>query len=488
MINRNMKIDLKYISSLKKRTLPLLIIVVNFTGCEKLVEAPAPVTSLSSANVYLTDASAIAAVTGIYSTISAGSAYSSSILGISSITGLSADELTLYSGASTAPISLYYTNNLNNNMQFDFWTQIYQVVYLINAAMEGLNGATNLTPSVQQQLLGEVKFDRAFLYFYLVNLYGDVPLVLTTNYVINESLSRSPKNEVWNQIIEDLHAAAAVLSPTYLDGTLASASSERVRPIKWAALALLARAYLYTDNWTGADSASTAVINNTGEYSLNTLDSVFLMNSNEAIWQLQPVVQGYDVPDAYAFLLPTTGPNSGPNDAFLSNALLTTFEANDQRRVEWVDSIVVGGITYYFPYKYKNNSVNGTITEYATILRLGEQYLIRAEAEANGATGGPGAIADLETIRSRAGLPNYTGGTDLISLMTAIIHERRVEMFTEWGQRWLDLKRTNTADMVMGTDGACAAKGGMWQTTSQLYPIPLADLQTDPNLIQNSGY
>jgi hypothetical protein len=172
----------------------------------------------------------------------------------------------------------------------------------------------------------------------------------------------------------------------------------------------------------------------------------------------------------------------------LNDSLVTTFEPSDQRRIDWVDSVIVSGTTYYYPYKYKNDSVNGPITEYETVLRLGEQYLIRAEAEAYGSAGTAAAIADLNTIRNRAGLLPYSGATDQTSVLNAIYHERRVELFTEWGHRWLDLKRTNMANTIMGTDGACAAKDGTWSSNAQLYPVPLYDLQTDPSLVQNPGY
>jgi hypothetical protein len=467
------------------------LIVFFLMSCKKLVQVSAPNTSITSANVYSTDASAIAAVTGIYATIGSGNTFSSQILGLSGLAGLSADELTLYSGAATPPLSLYYTNNLNNNMQLDFWTQLYSDVYLANAAITGLSSATTLTPAIRQELLGEAEFDRAFCYFYLVNLYGDVPLVLTTNYTTNATLARTPQASVWNQIIEDLHNAAAILSPNYLDGTLTVSMNERVRPIKWAAVALLARAYLYLNNWAGADSAASAVIGNSQLYSLNSLDSVFLINSNEAIWQIQPLFAGYDTWDAYAFILTSSGPNNNYNLAYLNDSLVTSFEPNDQRRADWVDSVTVDSITYYYPYKYQNNLLNPPqITEYNMMLRLAEQYLIRAEAEAYGAGSGiSAAIADLDTIRSRAGLTGYAGPQDQSDLLNAIYHERRVELFTELGHRWLDLKRTKTVDAVMGgPTGACANKGGSWSTNDQWYPIPIYDLQYDPNLVQNSGY
>jgi starch-binding outer membrane protein, SusD/RagB family len=459
------------------------------SGCKKLVQVQAPNTSISSADVYSTDASAIAAVTSIYSIISNNGPYSPQPDGMSGLAALSADELTLYSGVTNPVYNLYYVNALNNNDGADFWEQLYPIIYTANAAIEGLNGAAGVTPKVQQQLMGEAKFCRAFCYFYLVNLYGNVPLVLTTNYTVNATLARTSSTVVWQQIIQDLHDAESVLSSNYLDGTLVNTTSARLRPTKWAAAALLARSYLYNGNWTGADSAASVLIENS-QFRLNGLDTVFLTLSNEAIWQLQPVTNnGFDTQDALAFALPSTGPDPYQHLAYLNGSLVEAFEPGDLRRSDWVDSVIVNGVTYYFPFKYQNAVQGNQITEYTMVLRLAEQYLIRAEAEAYGAGDGiMGAITDLDTIRNRAGLADYAGGQDQASVLNAIYHERRFELFTEWGHRWLDLKRTGMVDSVMGTGGVCAAKGGTWSTNWQWYPVPLSELQADPNLVQNSGY
>jgi len=95
------------------------------------------------------------------------------------------------------------------------------------------------------------------------------------------------------------------------------------------------------------------------------------------------------------------------------------------------------------------------------------------------------AQADLNAIRTRAGLPNTIASTQP-ALLTAIQHERQVELFTEWGHRWLDLKRTGNIDAVMTI--ICSQKGSSWSSYQQLYPLPLVDIQMDPNLVQNIGY
>jgi hypothetical protein len=153
--------------------------------------------------------------------------------------------------------------------------------------------------------------------------------------------------------------------------------------------------------------------------------------------------------------------------------------------------------TVYCPFKYKLNSSDPTITtstltanmkEYFMVLRLGEQYLIRAEARAKLGNSG-GAQSDLNSIRNRAGLANYSGATDQTSLVTAILNERRHELFSEWGNRWFDLKRTGNIDAVMSVVTPQKSKGTTsWQSFQQLYPIPITELQLAPNITQTNGY
>jgi hypothetical protein len=330
---------------------------------------------------------------------------------------------------------------------------------------------------------------RAFFYFYLVNLYGDIPLVTTNDYKTNSILPRTPKENVYQQIVTDLHDAQKLLSTDYLDATLVNPTTDRLRPTQWAATALLSRAYLYMGNWAGADSASSVLINNSALFSLSSLSNAFLMSSlgnNEAIWQLQPVVM---VPsntyDAYIFVMSSSGPGKGGNfGAYLSNNLLNSFEPNDQRKQNWVSSVTVGGTTYFYPFKYKLKS--GPVSEHLMILRLAEQYLIRAEARAQRGNFND-AESDLNTIRFRAGLSG-TGASSQADLLAAILHERQVELFAELGHRWLDLKRSGTIDATMTVVTPQKTGSTGWNSYQQLYPVRLVDIQLDPNIVQNGGY
>ncbi|MEP7375968.1 MAG: RagB/SusD family nutrient uptake outer membrane protein [Chitinophagaceae bacterium] len=490
--------------------LSILLSTLSITSCRKLVEAPIPSESIADENVYSTDATSIAVLDGIYISMNANYQPFQGAMSINLLAGLSADELTLYSGyiGSENLFNNYYINRLTQAQGglpagAEQWSPLYNYVFRCNAAIEGLNKSSSLTPTSKQQLLGEAKFLRAFYYFYLVNLFGDVPMAITTDPELNTKLIRSTKVDVYKQIVTDLKEAEELLSDNFLDGTLSSTTTERVRPTKWAASALLARVYLYTNDFVNAEDRSTAVINNTSLFGpLPSLNDAFLKNSREAIWQLQPTDIDLNTTEAQTLVLTALGPGYG-NPVYLSNQWLNNFETGDQRKElgNWVNSSIynVTGTTLdtvYYCNKYKVNTSPGITTtndmsEYFMMLRVGEQYLIRSEARAR--LGNiSGAQDDLNTIRKRAGLPN-TAAADETALVIDILHERQVELFCEWGNRWFDLKRTNNIDAVMAVATPLKSNGATtWQSYQKLYPLPYSDLfinnVPNPYLTQNIGY
>ena len=261
---------------------------------------------------------------------------------------------------------------------------------------------------------------------------------------------------------------------------IALVPGERDQPNKWVATALLARALLYTSDWQGAAMQAGAVIENSSLFSLNAnLNEVFLKNSTETIWQLKPNGTTINSNEGNMFIL-----ISSPELFLLSDQLLKAFEPGDNRRRDWIDSIVVGGNVYYFPFKYKIKTGNDPFNEYSMVLRLAEQYLIRAEARAQ-INDLAGAQADVNAIRERAGLDDIYPPNQ-IEMLAAVAQERRVELFTEWGHRWLDLKRTDKIDTVMAV--ITPQKGGHWDSHQQLYPLPQTELINDQQLVQNPGY
>jgi hypothetical protein len=123
------------------------------------------------------------------------------------------------------------------------------------------------------------------------------------------------------------------------------------------------------------------------------------------------------------------------------------------------------------------------------LLRLSEQYLIRAEARTQLGQY-TDAAADLNVVRTRAGLLNTTA-TDKATLTAAIEKECRTEFFCEWGHRWLDLKRwpgINNASLTRADEVLSVVKGAQWQSTDAFYPIPQTARNVNSTLTQNPGY
>ena len=196
--------------------------------------------------------------------------------------------------------------------------------------LEGVAASAAISPATRNQLNGEAKFLRAFFYFYLVNLYGKVPLILNSDYKQNATAPRAPVADVYSQIVADLKDAQGLLTDGYLSGDNTSTAS-RIRPNKAAASALLARVYLYLGDWATAEAEASAVIKASSTYSLETsLTNVFKTTSKEAIWQLQPAAAvTYTLEGSY-YVLTGAPASSGRNT--LSADLFNAFEATDNRK------------------------------------------------------------------------------------------------------------------------------------------------------------
>jgi hypothetical protein len=464
--------NFKYFTNNFLSILLAFILLLTNGACKKFLAIPPPQNQIQTAEIFKNDQSAISAVTGLHSQLLTASFWPANG-GITLFPGLSADEI--YNSTSDPDIDGFTNNSLLPNNEYinsSLWSFIYKTIYQANAILVGLANSQGLSTQVKNQLKGEVLIIRAWHYFFLVNLYGEVPLVLTTNYEANQALPRTATSQIVLQITNDLVEAKSILTPSY-------PTSGRFRPNKWTATALLSRVYLYRKEWAKAEAEASEIINS-GLYTLpSNLLNVFLPTSTETIWQL--IRDNNNTAEASTFIPPSA---TAKPRYVLTNSLLNAFEPGDQRKVNWVNknTVTIGSTVtdFYYPYKYKSRLSSGP-AEYYIVFRISEQFLIRSEVRAY-LNDLPGSIADLNKIRNRAGLPN-TLANDQSSLLAAIEAERRVELFTEWGHRWFDIKRTGRADLVLANE-----KGANWQPTDTLYPIPFGQIQLNQNLTQNPGY
>lgn len=461
---------------------PAIIILIIFSGCSKLIEIDPPINDIVGETVYSVPYSATGIFTGIFAEMSASS-FATGTKGLSVELGQYADEL-----IPTRELTEFYTNNLQSTENYH-WSELYRYIFRCNSAIEGISKSP-LKDIVKRQLIGEAKFTRSFCYFYLTNLFGDVPLLTTTDYHVNGEAPRADTSVIYDFIINDLKEARDLLNENYVSALdITTATTDRARPNKATATALLARAYLYTHQWQNAEDEATAIISNTANYALLPLADVFKhvpgQHNKEGIWQLQPVDRYGEVPDGRAFM-----PGNSAPFYILSDYIYEAFEVNDNRKTIWTNTESVdlesgNPITVDpYPMKYLSSLRLGVNpSEYLMVFRVAEQYLIRAEARAQQGKLEAGK-GDLNAIRLRAGLSENTA-TSKSELLDAIINERRNEFFSEWGHRWFDLKRTGRANAILSVH-----KADGWQETDQLFPIPTSEIDKNKSLQgqQNPGY
>jgi hypothetical protein len=454
-----------------------MLVLCGGASCKKWVSVPPPLTQTLSTTVFSDVSSANAAVAGMYSYLYQLNNNQSAFGGyhLSLHTGVSADELYVPGN----PSDPFFNNNLSktNTDIEQIWSSGYSAIFSANAILEGIQQSKSIPIEEKAQFEGEALFIRAFVHFYLVNLFGSIPVILTTDVNATKDVGRIPVDSVYQQILKDCLKAKSILPDDY-----SVFNNERVRACKWAASAFLARVYLYLGRWEEAKTEASNTIAATNLFSLdNNLDRVFLKNGPEAILQFESFGgQGYTTVGNWLNSFSSNTP------AFaMTNFLVKAFESGDERKNRWVKLYVQNNDSFYIPEKYKNSAGNiSNSGEYDMVIRLAELYLIKSEAEANGASGGiSDAINDLNTIRHRAGLSDYSGPVDpKDSILSAIHHERQVELFTEWGHRWLDLKRTGTIDKTFNSEKP------QWDPNDALYPIPLSEIGNNPLLNQNPGY
>jgi starch-binding outer membrane protein, SusD/RagB family len=453
--------------------LAILSCIFPFIGCKKFVEVDPPVNETISDEIFKNESLAVGAITGIYSEMMTSSGRFSSGE-VTFYAGMTADELMFL---STSFRDEFVKNQVTEAGQpilvTAFWDRAYRYIYTANICLEKMYAPTaTISDKTKKMLEGECRFIRAFSYFHMVNLFGAVPMPLGSDFRVNMTLPRTPINDVYKQILEDLEIAKDLLLDEY-------PTAERVRPNRYAVLALLAKVYLYRYEWTKAESTATQIINNP-LYRLDTLDSVFKKSSVEAIWHLLPVNSTFNNTWEASVIIPPS------NSYVVTDTLYKSFEPNDRRKAVWLLPKNVSGpppnIRYY-PAKYRVKSNPNSKLEYYVVFRLAEQFLIRAEARAhlNKLTE---AAADINIIRNRAWLSNTNASTEE-ELYVAIARERKIELFAEWGNRWYDLKRTQKADAELKD---LPSKKATWTLNDTLWPIPNSQIIINPNLSQNPGY
>lgn len=489
----------KYIKTLAV----LLFLAFVLPSCKKfLVEEPKNLVSV--ANFYKTADDAIAAVNAIYGYLNSTSTGSTAGVYHSSfwvIAGLASDEMQNNQlGAPDLDQLATFSHSPQNNSLQETWQMHYKTITIANIAIERIP-AINMDVNLRARLVNEAKFLRGLMYFDMVRLFGDIPLV--TKEVEDLKPGRAEASSVYDLVISDLVAAEA-LPASY------PAGNGKGRATSGAAKALLAKVYLTKKEYDKAASKALEVINSNQYQLWDDFSDVFKLssrNGKEAVFSVGfgdggGAISFWEVGQFNVRLLPTALTEEGVENAqgwqIPTVQLYNSFEADDRRRdVTFVTEIQNknGTTTQIRPYiqKYWDRVAepkgNASFNDYP-VLRYADVLLTYAEA-ANETGNTAAAHEYINKVRKRARfdgtterntLPDYVGLTK-DQFKAAVIKERRLEFVAE-GQRWFDLARTGTLETLVPV----AKPGVTPQQKHYVFPIPQRERDLNENLTQNDGY
>ena len=366
------------------------------------------------------------------------------------------------------------------------WVDSYVTIQATNIVLNRIDVIADMDNSLKNIRKGEMKFIRALAYFNLVNLYGGVPLVLeeTTNPTDYFGQGRASVQQIYDQIILDLNEASSTLPE----------SNDIGRANKAAALILLGKAHLTLGN---AFEAETALRGITGYTFINTYADLFgIDNENNAgsIFevQFQSGVNGGEEGSTFAAKFNSQKNPGSKGNNIITQDLLDSFEAGDLRRNEIIQDPLDPSVYITTKYLDSNRTLVDDGDNNAIVFRYADVLLSLAEAlNLKGYVADGEAFDLINSIRTRAGLPNLTAATitNQQEFIEALLKERRHEFFYE-NHRWFDLKRLGDPVQVMNSHFAGFV--GLNITIDQndlLLPIPLDQLNSDPgSMEQNPGY
>ncbi|MDR8389802.1 RagB/SusD family nutrient uptake outer membrane protein [Aliifodinibius sp. S!AR15-10] len=324
---------MKYLNQRYKILVSLLLVgllAVGFSGCEDQLLDKKPRGELTQESFFETEQHAIQATNASYEKLRDFWVHSFGWVGM---TDIASDDASKGSTPSDNPEMLSidnFTFTPTNGLFRLTWQGYYQGIFRTNLAIQNIPGI-DMDTTLRDRLVGENKFIRAYLYFFLVRAFGDVPLVLQPLEPDEFRQPRAPASDVYDQIEQDLLDAIEVLP---LKSEYAASNLGRIT--QGAAQSLLAKVYLYRDKNEEALQMAENVINS-GEYQLlDDFDQIFRPegeNSSESIFEIQAVANSQGLGGApYGVIQSARGtPNLGWGFNTPNRDLLESFEAGDHR-------------------------------------------------------------------------------------------------------------------------------------------------------------
>lgn len=500
---------------MKKYIIPIICLLSIFS-CKKQLDLFDP-TQKSTANFYKTQSEIEQAVNGSYSNLQ------NLTLNAWIFEELPSDNTTIQINPAdrgqTALIEEYeYYNVTPQNVNVaNLWSQTYNTIYNINYTLSKIPVATIADGAKKNQYIGELEFLRAYQYFQLVQLFGDVVLVTQPLATASDAFNtvRSPATDVYKQIVADLSDAASKLplKSQYSPADIGRATKD-------AAWGMLGKVYLTEHDYKDAETTLRQILSLGYTLNANYADNFDISKKNgpESLFEVQ--YQGnnnlgessdfeYTFLPLNSFGAITGFPSSNPNGFNIpTKSIINEFETGDKRFPVSISLGYTDGSGNFVAIPYINkyvwpHTIAGATNSNWPVLRYSDILLMLAETINE--QGGPNADAYtyLNMVRTRAGL-SAVSGLNQTSFRTAVSHERRVELCFE-NDRWFQLKRSlstndltnylvayansERADPSVTRSGVPFAPSDyQFKSYMLLFPIPFQQIYLDHKLTQNPGY
>lgn len=457
------------------KTIKLIIILIISSlvvSCSDLLDK-APISSFSADGFYKTTSDAQTGVYGIYDAAQSAFRLNFAYWG----EGRADNVKTAQSGEGLALMQ----NNLDASIGSSYWGDLYNIINRANYAIKYIPNVYKEGDATGNQLIAEAKALRALAYFYLVRVWGDVPVITEPYLSIDQNIfvSKTDKETVLNLVEDDLKFAAQNCKDKFGD------NRDRIMFTKGSVNALLTHVYMWRHKYDDALTTSKLVLDNTLYSLVTTMDDwgkIFTTGySKESIFEV-----AYSDKETNSLrVLYAIGSYAiyTPSEKFKSS-----YETGD-KRIDYVYNVTLADPKAIWKYLGKgiSDEVATASKQDIVLIRLADIMLLRAEAltKKGGAQNITDALILLNKIRTRAGLTAYNTEADAIAaygdLESAILHERSIELCFE-GHRWFDLVRTGKAISTM------KPLNGLSDEKNLVWPISTTSLQKNPNLLQNEYY
>ncbi len=448
----------------------LFVLVLPAVSCENYLETELPQNQMDHTLVFDRVETAHAALAGLYGGIWEDSPLSGSSRGAGALLGAYTDDLESYSPTvPNAAYDLFLNQQIAGNTSvYTIWSNAYTKVYQANAILEGIEKSSGIGEADKALIRGETLLTRSIMYFYLQQIFGDIPVPLTTDYRINQNIGKTNAEVVLEMLEHDLLLCIQLLKTEYRN-------PERIYPNRHVASLMLARVYALQQKWHKAEVLLQDIAADPLYIFENNLSKVFDKSGKHILWQLKPKNSGDATKEAVLYYFA----NAAPSNVALSPSLIASLDSGDLRKTQWTAAVPVGPNVWHRAAKYKNRTAN--TTEYSIVFRLEEVYLLLAESLARQSKT-DAALPYLNWTRIRAGLTPVVSPVSDSLLLDEIEKEFQREFFAEMGQRFFVLKRMDRLPQL-------TAVKPNWKSYHQLWPLPQKELLLNPNLNpQNTGY